>query len=236
MELFAARSAAPAHLLLADWHTDRRAVYAASLAAGGYVVDEAVDGRDALVKALVSVPSLIVTDLRLPLIDGVALCRVLRDDRQTSDVPIVVITDEARPASLERVREAGADAVLPRAAEIALVLAEVRRLIARSVDLRGRSLEARVRVQEQLERSAELVERSARHHMMSRQYPRMTTITPPAPPPALKCPLCDAALEYKQSHLGGVSEKHPEQWDEFVCERCGLFQYRHRTRKLKRLS
>ena len=41
MELFAASSPAAPHLLLADWHANRRAVYAASFAAGGYFVDEA---------------------------------------------------------------------------------------------------------------------------------------------------------------------------------------------------
>jgi hypothetical protein len=62
----------------------------------------------------------------------------------------------------------------------------------------------------------------------------MTTM-PPAPAPTLKCPVCDAALAYEHSFVGGVSERYREQWDYYRCRHCGLFQYRQRTRTLKRV-
>jgi hypothetical protein len=37
------------------------------------------------------------------------------------------------------------------------------------------------------------------------------------------------------SCIGGVNARHPEQWDYFICAACGAFQYRQRTRKLRRL-
>jgi hypothetical protein len=40
-------------------------------------------------------------------------------------------------------------------------------------------------------------------------------------------------LQYDCSHVGGVSARHPEQWDYFLCAKHGAFQYRHRTRKLR---
>jgi hypothetical protein len=70
--------------------------------------------------------------------------------------------------------------------------------------------------------------------MKSRVFARRSTSTPPTPPPNLRCPTCDAALTYNFSHLGGVSERFPEQWDYFTCADCGVFRYRHRTRKLIR--
>jgi hypothetical protein len=33
----------------------------------------------------------------------------------------------------------------------------------------------------------------------------------------LVCPSCDRPLRYRRSHIGGVSTRYPEQWDEFVC-------------------
>jgi CheY-like chemotaxis protein len=51
---------------------------------GSDVVD-AVDGRDALARALSVRPSLVLTELRLPILDGFALCSVLRRDSQTKD-------------------------------------------------------------------------------------------------------------------------------------------------------
>jgi hypothetical protein len=63
---------------------------------------------------------------------------------------------------------------------------------------------------------------------------RFTTTTPPLPPPELVCPSCDQKLAYECSHVGGVSDRHPEQWDAFRCTSCGSFEYRQRTRKLRR--
>jgi hypothetical protein len=75
-----------------------------------------------------------------------------------------------------------------------------------------------------------------RSRALSRSFIREDTTTPPQPPPQLVCPGCDQPLTYQHSHVGGVSERHREQWDYFEClNGCGRFQYRQRTRKLRRL-
>jgi hypothetical protein len=68
--------------------------------------------------------------------------------------------------------------------------------------------------------------------MKSHTYQRHYTTAPPRVPPQLHCPGCDGKLSYVNSHVGGVSENFPEQWDYFACERCGPYCYRHRSRKL----
>jgi len=61
------------------------------------------------------------------------------------------------------------------------------------------------------------------------------TVDPQLTPPSVVCPTCDTPLRYLRSHVGGVG-RHPEQWDYFECTAgCGLFQYRQRTRKLRRV-
>jgi hypothetical protein len=56
-------------------------------------------------------------------------------------------------------------------------------------------------------------------------------------PPPLVCPACDRALQYVRSHVGGVSERLPEQWDYYTCHgACGTFQYRQRTRRVRRVA
>jgi hypothetical protein len=73
--------------------------------------------------------------------------------------------------------------------------------------------------------------------MLNQTHDRRATTTPPLDPPPLTCPVCDLALKYVSSHIGGVSIKHPEQWDDFECVACGrTFQYRQRTRKLRQVS
>ena len=71
---------------------------------------------------------------------------------------------------------------------------------------------------------------------MSRRLRRGETDLPPSPPPELICPDCDQPLDYKSSHVGGVSARNVEQWDYYVCTGgCGMFQYRQRTRKIRRV-
>jgi two-component system chemotaxis response regulator CheY len=55
--------------------------------------------------------------------------------------------------------------------------------------------------------------------------------------PELLCPSCTGWLRHERSHIGGVNDRHPEQWDYYVCSAsCGTFQYRQRTRKLRRVA
>ncbi len=67
--------------------------------------------------------------------------------------------------------------------------------------------------------------------------PSRTTLTtqPLNEPPSRTCPECDGVLRYVRSYLSGT-RRQQEQWDVFCCPpKCGEFEYRHRTRKLRRL-
>src|SRR6202158_3045068 len=78
-------------ILVVDANDDTRELYRQSFQLCGCHVVEAADGRDALTKALVSPPSLVVTEISLPFLDGYALCEILRRDRATADIPILVV-------------------------------------------------------------------------------------------------------------------------------------------------
>ena len=99
---------------------------------------------------------------------------------------------------------------------------------------------ARLHADDQIARSAVQLEKARQIRTrvpLSRTFNRHSTITPPSTPPALVCPSCDTPLTYQDSHIGGVSEQHREQWDYFECPaHCGRFQYRQRTRKLRKLT
>src|SRR5690349_19570734 len=84
-------------ILVVDGDPAARASYRLSFSSAGWDGIEAIDGRDGLVKALVNSPSFVVTDLALPLIDGVSLCEILRRDRTTTRIPILVVTSDTRP-------------------------------------------------------------------------------------------------------------------------------------------
>lgn len=167
------------------------------------MVCQAADGREALTKALVHRPALLITELRLPILDGYALCEILRRDRTMFDVSILVVTTETRPGEIDRARQAGATALLVKPAATSTLVREARRLLAQSHELRERSNTAREHARVHTDRSANLLAHSNKQLALSRTYSRFATTTPPMPAPTLTCPLCERPLTYECSHIGG---------------------------------
>jgi CheY-like chemotaxis protein len=224
-------------ILVADADPETRTLYAFVLGRTGCEVVEASDGRQALTIALMRPPALVVAEIRLPLLDGCALCEILRRDRETADVPILIVTSDSRPASVERARQTGADSVLLKPATPEAIAAEARRLLAvpREPHSRSAAIDACLTVPRRAPR--ELAGPASRHRSQTRALERFSSKTPPAPPPKLRCPSCDGELSYQLSHVGGVNSLHREQWDYFSCPgACGTFQYRQRTRRVRRVE
>ena len=208
-------------ILIADADSETRELYRETLRGTGCDVVDAADGRDALVRALVHRPSLVITETRLPGFDGYALCGVLRRDLVTRSVPILVVTSDSRKPEIDRAHEAGADSVLIKPIAPNDLLAEVQRLI---------------HSRREIGHQPPPPTTSPRRPML-KAHARFSTSTPPTEPPTLHCPACGLSLTYQHSYVGGVSQKHPEQWDRFECPReCGSFEYRVRTGKLRRLE
>ena len=226
--------------LVVDRDRDTRKMYAEYLRLSACDVEEAEDGREALAKAIARHPDVVVTETRLPGINGFDLCQLLRRDPSTTRIPIVFVTGDAFEGDVRRAERAGADLVLTKPCLPERLLVEIRRLLDVSADLRVRGATARAKFAEQAERSQQLIDKShssMRRVMLSRAHQRADTTDPPTSPPALICPRCDTPLKYLHSHVGGVSARHPEQWDYFECTAgCGEFQYRERTRKLRKVS
>ena len=217
-------AAHPVRVLVADADADTRALYREAFHSNGWDVVEVADGREALATALASPPALVVTEIRLPFLDGYALCDILRRDPATTAVPILVVTAEGRVAGPNGERTVEADAVLVKPTTPERVLAETRRLLS---DRRDADPNAPAAVRPE--------ESSHLRLRLSKAFARFATTTPPASPPRLVCPSCDEPLTYERSYVGGVNAKQAEQWDVYVCPgSCGMFEYRHRTRKLGR--
>jgi CheY-like chemotaxis protein len=175
-------------------------------------------------------PQVLIADDRLSYIDGLQLCRLLRDDALTTSIRIVGITADSSPEHVRLFRQHGADAVLVKPVSHA-ELASAVRMPAGLPGGAGAAADAGPSTG-----SAFRGRTSPRHQAKARLHERYVSTNPPEPPPHLRCPKCDGVLQYDRSHIGGVSDRQPEQWDYFVCVRHGTFQYRHRTRKLKPAS
>lgn len=94
----------------------------------GYEVMEANDGREALDCLGAFRPHVVVTDLMMPVMDGIELIRRLRDDPETSDLPVVAITADATPQAEARAREAGAVDFITKPIDLPALLDRLRAL------------------------------------------------------------------------------------------------------------
>ena len=180
---------------------------------------EAIDGREAMVRVLTERPSVIVTELRLPFISGLALCEILRGDPKTARLPILVVTSETRAVELAHAERVGANAILVKPASPDEMLLEMHHVVALSASA--------------IRSTSSLPVPASRRTSLAKAYHREETTSPLVAPADLLCPHCLHSLQYRKTYLGGVSRRHQERWDVYTCAWCGEFEYRYRTRKLR---
>jgi two-component system cell cycle response regulator len=111
-------------ILLVDPSDERRAVLVPRLRAQGYDVDEASDGAVGAEIALGAPPAAVVANLWMPSVSGLQLCRMLRSEPATSDVPVVLCAEREEPRNHFWAEHAGATAcvVTGRTGELVRVL------------------------------------------------------------------------------------------------------------------
>lgn len=96
-------------ILVVDRDPHVRELEAHFLNEAGFSVGFARDGDAALAQVRALAPDILITEILVPALDGLALCRRLKADPRTRDIPVVVFSILA---AAERAREAGADAFL----------------------------------------------------------------------------------------------------------------------------
>ena len=104
----------PARVLVVDDDPASRMLCSINLQFEGVVVLEAADGRQGLEQARSEYPDLVVTDVRMPGLDGFQLAEALRRDKRTRQIPLIFMSAETEPANAARARELGALAYLTK--------------------------------------------------------------------------------------------------------------------------
>jgi DNA-binding response OmpR family regulator len=102
-----------------------------SLKKAGYSVTTAVDGADALTKLELSTPDLVLTDTRLPNVDGYALVRQLKEHAEWASIPIVFLTSQKSIEDKIRGLELGVEDYLTKPIFVRELIARVTMLLAR---------------------------------------------------------------------------------------------------------
>jgi two-component system chemotaxis response regulator CheY len=100
-----------------------------ALSGAGYQVIEAENGKDAVDKLASGRVDLILTDLNMPVMDGIELVRTVRADPVHKFVPIVLLTTESQEARKQEGRKAGATGWIVKPFKPEQLLAVVKKII-----------------------------------------------------------------------------------------------------------
>jgi two-component system alkaline phosphatase synthesis response regulator PhoP len=96
-------------ILVAEDEPDIRDLIAITLRYAGYEVIEAIDGKEAVEKALVELPDLILLDVRMPNMNGYQACNLLKADDSTQEIPVIFLSARGQEAEIKRGLELGAE-------------------------------------------------------------------------------------------------------------------------------
>lgn len=118
-------------LLIVDDDPNLLRAVAACLRGEGYEVDTARSGDEALVHIALRLPDLIVSDIRMPRMDGYALARQLRSNPRTDLIPVIFLT--AKDESSDRIAgiRSGVDAYLTKPFEPDELIAVIGNILSR---------------------------------------------------------------------------------------------------------
>ncbi len=125
-------------VLIVEDDADTREMYRYYLEAFGVTVHEAGDGREGIEKARALAPDVILTDILLPQLDGLHLCRELKRDARTRPIALLAVSGYSKSGIEQEARGAGFESFLLKPCLPDRLLAEVRK--AAAVARRARAL------------------------------------------------------------------------------------------------
>lgn len=115
-------------VLLVDDSRDIRQ-YLTTILSANYDVREASDGKAGLQRAISEVPDIVISDVKMPGIDGFELCRQLKRETSTSHIPVILLTAQTKEELRVEGYDCGADAYITKPFSSKVILARVRNLI-----------------------------------------------------------------------------------------------------------
>lgn len=115
-------------ILVVDDNEDVRA-YISSLMSGSCTVIDAKNGKDGLEKALREVPDLIVCDVMMPVMDGLEMCRRVKQETATSHIPVLLLTARTQEEQRAEGYDCGADAYITKPFSSKVLISRIKNLL-----------------------------------------------------------------------------------------------------------
>tara|TARA_B100001540_G_scaffold312377_1_gene333385 strand:+ start:24 stop:725 length:702 start_codon:yes stop_codon:yes gene_type:complete len=124
------------NILIVDDEKDILELIKFNISNNGYKCFCAEDGEVAVKLAKNKIPDLIILDLMLPGIDGLDVCRILKNNKETKNIPILMLTAKTSDENIIEGLEAGADDYVTKPFSIKVLLARVENLLRRNYNLK----------------------------------------------------------------------------------------------------
>ncbi len=119
-------------ILIAEDNAVNRELLRELLEARGYAVFEACNGQEALQMIEHSLPELLLLDIGMPVLDGFAVIRRIRENPHLAMLPVVAVTAYAMRGDREKILGSGFDGYLSKPLNPSSLTAELERLLAKS--------------------------------------------------------------------------------------------------------
>ncbi len=117
------------HVLVVDDELDTLNLLRLILEINGYTVTTTLNSQEAMSLALETAPDVVLLDVMMPRLDGFEVCKMLRSDMATCDLPIIFVTAyEALDLEQRRV-DAGADLVIYKPVDSDLLMRAITEVI-----------------------------------------------------------------------------------------------------------
>lgn len=114
-------------VLVVDDEPDNRAIAQKVLTFSGAKVQSAVNGEEGLKVLETALPSFILLDLSMPVMDGWEMFKKVRQNPQTQHIPVIALTAHAMEGDRERVLEAGFDGYIAKPFRLSTFMSEILR-------------------------------------------------------------------------------------------------------------
>ncbi|MGD0785531.1 MAG: response regulator [Sedimentisphaerales bacterium] len=115
------------NILIVDDEEDVLELVRFNLEKNGYKTETATSGEDALAKAKSKLPDLIILDLMLPGIDGLEVCKKLKSEAKTENIPVIMLTAKSEESDIITGLELGAQDYITKPFSPKVLVARVRR-------------------------------------------------------------------------------------------------------------
>ena len=115
-------------LLIVEDNAELR-LYLKNNLGGGYRIVEASNGEEGFEKATSGLPDIIISDVMMPIMDGLELCRKLKRDERTSHIPIILLTAKVSVEQEIEGLDAGADDYITKPFNYEMLSLKIRKLL-----------------------------------------------------------------------------------------------------------